>query len=89
MWLPVVGLSLAGVSFSSTRSRRKKLLGLLMLGMVMTALLLLPACGGSGGGGGGGGGGGTPAGSYAVTVTGSGTDAASITQTAQFTLTVN
>src|SRR4029077_8856831 len=90
MWLPIAGMLLTGLGVSSTRSRRKKLLGLLMLGIVMTSLLLLPACGGgSGGGGGGGGGGGTPAGSYTVTVTGTGTDAAAITQTAQFTLTVN
>jgi hypothetical protein len=92
LWLPIAGISLAGVSFSSTRSRRKKLLGLIMLGMVMTTLLLLPACGGGGGGGcvsNCGGSGGTPAGAYTVTVTGTGTDPAAITQTTQFTLTVN
>jgi hypothetical protein len=90
LWLPVAGMSLIGMTFSSTRSRRKKLLGLFMLGMVMTALLLMPACGGSGGGGGGGGGsGGTPAGAYTVTITGTGTDPAAITQTTQVTLTVN
>jgi hypothetical protein len=87
LWLPV-GLSIFGMSFSSSRSRRKKLLGLLMLGMIMAALFLMPACGSSskGGGGGGGGSGGTPAGSYTVTITGTGT---AITQTAQVTLTVN
>jgi len=88
-WLPVAGLSLVGVGFSSTRSRRKKLLGLMMLGMVMATLILLPACGGSssGGGGGGGGGGGTPAGAYTVTITGAGADGT--TQTYPITVTVN
>ena len=89
LWMPMAGFSVMGMSLTSTRSRRKKLLGLLMLGMVMTALSLMPACGGSSGGGGGGGGGGTPAGSYTVTITGTGTDAAAITQTTQVTLTVN
>jgi hypothetical protein len=89
IWLPIAGVSLAGMGFNSTRSRRKKLLGFLIIGMVMTALFLMPACGGGSGGGGGGGGGGTPAGAYTVTVTGTGTDAAAITQTAQVTLTVN
>jgi Beta-propeller repeat/Fibronectin type III domain len=55
LWLPIVGLSLAGVGFTSSRSHRKKLLGFLMLGMVMVALFLMPACGGSSSGGGGGG----------------------------------
>jgi hypothetical protein len=55
MWLPIAGLSLVGMGFTSSRSRRQRLLGFLMVGMVMTALFLMPACGGSGGGGGGGG----------------------------------
>jgi hypothetical protein len=90
MWLPIAGLSLMGMSFSSTRSRRKKLLGFLMIGMVMAALFVMPACGGSSNSsGGGGGGGGTPAGSYTVTITGTGTDANALTATTQVTLTVN
>jgi hypothetical protein len=91
MWLPVAGLSLVGMSFSSAGSRRKKLLGFLMIGMVMAALFLMPACGGSSNGGGGGGGcvGCTPAGSYTVTITGTGTDANTVTQSTQVTLTVN
>jgi hypothetical protein len=93
MWLPIAGLSLVGMGFSSARSRRKKLLGFLMIAMVMTALFLMPACGGgsSGGGGGGGGGGGctgcTPAGSYTVTITG--TDANNLSHSATTTLAVN
>jgi hypothetical protein len=92
MWLPIVGLSLVGMRFSTAGSRRKKLLGFVILGMVMTLLFLLPACGGgsssSGGGGGGGGCSGcTPAGAYTVTVTG--TDANSLANSTQVTLTVN
>ena len=94
MWLPIAGLALVGMGFSSARTRRKKLLGFLMIGMVMTALFLMPACGGgssSGGGGGGGGGcaGCTPAGSYTVTITGTGTDAGTTTHSTTVTLTVN
>lgn len=87
MWLPVTGLSLAGVSFSSTRSRPKKLVGLFMVAMVMTALFLMSACGSGSSGGGGGGTGGTPPGNYTVTITG--TDAANNKQQAQVILTVN
>src|SRR5260370_53793 len=64
MWLPVVGMSLAGVGFGSARSRRQKLLGLLRIGMVMTALFAMPACGGGGGGRSGRGGGGPHARTY-------------------------
>ena len=90
MWLPVVGLSLVGMGFSSARSRRKKLLGFLMIGMVMAALFLMPACGGgSSGGGGGGCTTCTPAGNYTVTITGAGTDAAATTHSTTVTLSVN
>ena len=91
MWLPIAGISLVGVSFGSAGSRRKKLLGFLMIFMVTAAVFLMPACSSSssGGGGGGGGGGGTPAGSYTVTITGTGTDANTVTQSTQVTLTVN
>lgn len=90
MWLPIAGMSLVGMSFGSARSRRKTILGFLMIGMVMAALFVMPACGGSSnGGGGGGGGGGTPAGSYTVTITGTGTDANATTTSTPITLTVN
>jgi len=94
MWLPIAGLSLMGMGFSSARSRRKKLLGFLMVGMVMAALFLMPACGGSSNNGGGGGGGGgctgcTTAGSYSVSITGTGTDSATTTHSTTVTLTVN
>lgn len=94
MWLPVAGISLVAMGFRSGRSRRQKLLGFLMIGMVMAALILMPACGGGSSNGGGGGGGGgctscTPAGSYTVTITGAGTDSAAITHSTTVTLTVN
>ena len=89
LWLPVAGISLIGMSLSSARSRRKKLLGFLMVAIVMTALFLLPACGGSSSHSGGGCTGCTPAGSYTVTVTGTGTDAATTTHSTGLTLTVN
>jgi hypothetical protein len=91
MWLPIAGMSLIGMGFSSARSRRKKLLGFLMVGMVMAALFLMPACGGSSSstpppppcsGC-------TPAGSYTVTITGAGTDSATTTHSTTVTLTVN
>lgn len=85
MWLPIVGLSLVGMRFSSTDSRRKRRMGFLLLGLVMAMLLFLPACGGSNGGGGGGGGGTTP-GTYSFTISGQG---ASTTHSAPCTLTVN
>ena len=90
LWMPIGGIALVGMGFTSKEQRRRKLMGLLMLGMILTTLLIMPACGGSSSGGGGGGGsGGTPAGAYTVTITGTGTDAAAITQTTQVTLTVN
>ena len=88
--LPAFGLSLMGIRFSYAPSTRKKLLGFLLLGMVISALFFLPACGGSSSSGGGGGGctGCTPKGTYTVTVTG--TDG-TITNPASpaLTLTVN
>ncbi|HEV2326603.1 MAG TPA: hypothetical protein VGS10_21870, partial [Terracidiphilus sp.] len=68
-------------------SRRRKLFGFILLGMVLTGLLILPAC--SGGHGGGGGGGGTPPNTYTITVTGSVSGAAPVTGSPALTLTVN
>jgi hypothetical protein len=68
MFLPLPALALLGIGFGSADSRRKKVLGFLMLYAILAALLLLPACGG---------GsshpnphGGTPAGTYTISVTG-------------------
>jgi hypothetical protein len=89
MWLPIVGLSLAGMCFTTTGSRRKKLLGFIILGAVMAMLFFLPACGGSSSTTPTGCTGCTPAGSYTVTITGTGTDTNHIVHSTQVTLTVN
>lgn len=52
MWMPIAGLSLIGIGFSCSRSHRKKVLGVLVVGMVMVGVLFLPACGGGSSGGG-------------------------------------
>jgi hypothetical protein len=82
--LPIGGMTLLGAGFSS---RRKKLLGILLIGMLIAGFIFMTACssGSSSGGGGGGGGGGTPAGTYTVTVTGT---SGSLTPTTTFTVTV-
>jgi hypothetical protein len=88
-WLPIPGLALMSLGLSSRGSRQKRLLGLLLLGMMLAGLIVLPDCGGSGGGDAGGSNG-TPAGSYTITITGS--DPNSMTQTgtgATVTVSVN
>jgi hypothetical protein len=68
MFLPLSGLALIGTGFGCANSRRRKVLGFLMLYAILAGVLLLPACGG----------GsshtnpqpGTPAGTYTITVTG-------------------
>jgi hypothetical protein len=75
-----------GVSFGS---RRRKILGALLVFLMVSGLLFLASCssGSSSGGGGGGGHPGTPAGNYTVTV--KGTSGSLTPQTTTFTLTVN
>ncbi len=91
MWLPVVGLSLVGMRFSTAGSRRTKLLGFLLLGLIMAALFFLPACGSSSNSGGGGGGcsGCTPQGSYTVSVTGTDSQNLALTHSVTPALTLN
>jgi len=87
MFLPIGGMAFLGVGLGAT-SRKKKLLGLLLLCLALSGLAFMVACGGgsaSGGGTGGGGSGGTPAGTYTITVSGT---ASSPTQTANLSLTV-
>jgi len=89
MWLPVVGLSLIGVRFTAPGTRKKKLLGFLLLGLIMAALFFLPACGGSSSSGGGGCTGCTPSGNYTVTVTGTDSVDTNLTHAVDLGLTVN
>ena len=84
---PVFGVALLGVGIKKPGARRKKFMGLLILGMAMTCLLLLPACGGSSNNNGGGGGG-TPTGAYTITVTGT-NGSNVVTGTPALTLTIN
>ena len=84
--LPVFGITLLGTGLGSAGSRRRKLFGVLMLGMVLAGLLLMPACGG--GSSSGGGSSGTPPGTYTITVTGNG-GGATVTGSPALTLTVN
>jgi IPT/TIG domain len=84
--LPIGGMTMLGAGFSS---RRKKLLGILLIGMLIAGFMFMTACSSgssSSGGGGGGSGGGTPAGTYTVTVTG--TSGSLSAQTTTFTVTV-
>ena len=82
-----VGITLLGAGMGSAGSRRRKLLGFLMLGIVLTGLLVMPACGG-GNSNTGGGNTGTPAGTYTITVSGS-ANGAVVTGAPALTLTVN
>jgi Beta-propeller repeat len=86
MLLPVGGMVLLGAGFGSAGSRRRKLFGFLMLGLLLFGLLLMPACGGSSGTKTGNPG--TPAGAYTITVTGT-SGSAVATGTPTLTLTVN
>jgi len=73
MFLPIGGMAFLGTGFGAN-SKKKKLLGFLLVCLVLSGLVFLGACSSSNhGGGGGGGGGGTPAGNYTVTVTGTAT----------------
>jgi Beta-propeller repeat len=88
MWFPVLGLSLVGMRFSAAESRKKKLVGILLLGLIITALFFLPACSSTSSGGGGGCSGCTPKGTYGVTVTGADINL-NLSHSTVLTLTVN
>jgi hypothetical protein len=70
LWLPVCGVTLVGVGFGSLQAKKRKLLGLVLYSVMFTGLIFQAACGGGGSSRSGGGIGGTPAGNYAITVTG-------------------
>ena len=81
MWLPVPALALIGVVLGSPSSRKKRLIGFLLLSFVLLGLMIIPACGRSGNSGGGRNSG-TPAGTYTITITGKDASGAAQTNTA-------
>jgi hypothetical protein len=87
MLLPIGAITLLGAGLGSAGSRRRKLFGFLMLGLLLTTLLLIPACSSSNSGGGGGTTG-TPTGPYTITVTGTNNSAVA-TGSPALVLTVN
>ncbi|MBZ5570857.1 MAG: FG-GAP-like repeat-containing protein [Acidobacteriia bacterium] len=89
LWLPFSGMAFLGVGLLAERSRRRQLIGYLLVTLLAGGLLFQLACGGGSTSNGGGGTAGTPAGNYTVTVTGSsGTGANAVTHTASVTVTV-
>ena len=83
MLLPIGGMALLGAGFTS---RRKMLVGILLIGMMVAGFIFMTACGGGSSHTTPPPGGGTPAGTYNITVSGAATGAT--TQTAPLTLTV-
>ncbi len=81
-----LGLALLGTGMGSAPSRRKKLLGWMMLGALLAAILVMLGCSSSSKGGGGDGG--TPANTYTITVTGT-SGSTVVTGAPPITLTVN
>ena len=82
LWLPVPGLALIGMGFGSRSGRRKRILGLMLLGL-MCVLILVPGCvtykhlGNVG----------TPPGQYTISITG--VDGNGLTQASNPTGTTN
>jgi len=87
MFLPIGGMAFLSTG-SGANSRKKKLLGFLLVCLMLSGFVFLAACS-SGSHGGGGGGSGTPAGNYTVTVTGTATGVVQGGNPPQLTLTVN
>ncbi|MHB8215179.1 MAG: DUF7948 domain-containing protein [Candidatus Sulfotelmatobacter sp.] len=87
MFLPIGGMALWGFSLRSG-SRRRKLFGRLLIGLLLSALLLLPACGG-GSSTTNHGTPGTPANTYTVVVSGTATGATQTGTSPSLTLIVN
>jgi len=86
MLLPIGGIALLG--FGSGPSRRRKLFGFLLLGLLLSGFILMPACGG-GSHSSGGGSPGTTAGTYTIVVNGTASGASETGSAPSLTLTVN
>jgi hypothetical protein len=90
LWASLGGLGLVGVVLAGDwSSRRRRRLGIVLAVLAVIFLVTLVGCGGgssSSGGGGGGGGGGTPAGTYPIQVTVTGTAGTNGGSTAPHTL---
>jgi hypothetical protein len=67
LWLPLAGLTFAGIIISSPRKRKARLLSVLFGSVLVAGVVFQAACGG---GGSPGGGSGTPPGTYTITLTG-------------------
>jgi hypothetical protein len=68
LWMPMAGLTFAGIVFCSPRERKAKMLSALLGSVLVAGVVFQAACGG--GGNSGGGGGGTPPGTYTITIKG-------------------
>jgi hypothetical protein len=76
-WASLTGVGMLGMVLAGNwKKSNRKALGIMLLVLGLAMIIGLVGCGGgssSGGGGGGGGGGGTPAGTYTIQATGTGT----------------
>ena len=88
MLLPIAGMALLGFGLGSAGSQRKKLLGSLLIGLLLSGLMLMPACGG-GSSSKNNGNPGTPAGTYTITISGTATGATQTGTSPSLTLIVN
>jgi hypothetical protein len=69
LWLPIGAIAFLGAEFSSAGSRKKRLMGWLLLCLVLSGLVFLASCSNNNNNGNGTG---TPSGTYTITVSGTG-----------------
>jgi hypothetical protein len=76
LWASLTGIGMLGMVLAGDwKKRNRRALGIMLLVVALAMIMALAGCGGgsTSGGGGGGGGGGTPAGTYPIQVTATGT----------------